>query len=51
MSTPCANAATGRRYSGINVLISWGEVIAGSYDAEFRKALVTEAIDCLLNDD
>jgi antirestriction protein ArdC len=38
-----ANAATGRRYSGINVLILWGEVIAQGYPAQnwltFRQAL------------
>lgn len=38
-----ANAATGRRYSGINILILWGEVIAQGYPAQtwltFRQAL------------
>jgi antirestriction protein ArdC len=38
-----ANAATGRRYSGINILILWGEVIAQGYFAQnwltFRQSL------------
>jgi len=38
-----ANAVTGRRYSGINILILWGEVIAQGYQAQnwltFRQAL------------
>ena len=37
------NAATGRRYSGINVLILWGSVIEGGFPAQswltFRQAL------------
>lgn len=37
-----SNAATGRRYSGINILILWGEVIAQGYPAQnwltFRQA-------------
>ena len=37
------NAATGRRYSGINVLILWGAVIASGYPGQswltFRQAL------------
>ncbi|MGR3715232.1 MAG: ArdC family protein [Thermohalobaculum sp.] len=37
------NAATGRRYSGINVLILWGAVMEGGYPAQswltFRQAL------------
>ena len=28
------NAATGRRYSGINVLILWGAVIERGYSAQ-----------------
>lgn len=38
-----ANAATGRRYSGINVLILWGAVVAGGYRSQgwltFRQSL------------
>ncbi|HEV7661579.1 MAG TPA: zincin-like metallopeptidase domain-containing protein [Allosphingosinicella sp.] len=38
-----ANAATGRSYSGINVLILWAGVVAGGYGAQrwltFRQAL------------
>jgi antirestriction protein ArdC len=38
-----ANAATGRFYSGINVLILWGAVVAGGYASQrwltFRQAL------------
>jgi antirestriction protein ArdC len=38
-----ANAATGRRYSGINVLILWSAVIVGGYRSQrwltFRQAL------------
>lgn len=39
-----ANAATGRRYSGINVLILWGAVIEHGFPSQgwltFRQALV-----------
>ncbi|QKD19547.1 ArdC family protein [Mesorhizobium sp. NZP2077] len=39
-----SNAATGRRYSGINILILWGAVIERSYPGQnwltFRQALV-----------
>jgi antirestriction protein ArdC len=45
---PC-NALTGRRYSGINVLILWGAVIEGAYPGQgwltFRQAL--EAGGCV----
>jgi len=43
--SPCLprNALTGRSYSGVNVLILWGEVIARSYPSQswltFRQAL------------
>jgi antirestriction protein ArdC len=38
-----ANAATGRRYSGINILVLWGAVLDGGYPTQFwltfRQAL------------
>ena len=42
------NAATGRQYSGINVLILWGSVIEHGFPVQgwltFRQALASEAM-------
>lgn len=35
-----ANAVTGRRYSGINILILWAAVVAGGYGTQIGRAHV-----------